>query len=132
VESGKPRVGDRVKLTIEGEVNYVESSGFTVREAPEPPNGNGVFFRYDNASLKNVVIIARKWQIGDMIDRNDIMPWEPAVGTLIRNVSLGRHYMKLLSTGRWVDSNGVFAQPSAMPGGTYQIMMLGGEQVTIS
>jgi len=134
VENGKPRVGDRVRLTIIGYVNYVEDSGFTVRDRPDdsPASGGGIFFHYDTPALKNVDILERKRQIGDKIDRNEIMPWEPAVGTLIRHTASGRHYMKMLSSGRWIDTTGNQLFHAAMPGGYYRIMMLGGEQVTIS
>ena len=125
MESGKPRVGDEVKLTIEGKVTYVEDSGFTVDETTRV-GAHGVFFRYDNPSLKNVEVTMRQRRVGDVVTRNDLMFWEPPEGTLIQFQNNGRYWLKLISPARWVDSHGVLTPSSAMSAGSYVILTIGG------
>jgi hypothetical protein len=133
VDHGKPRKGDTVRLTIEGVVTYTEGSGFTVDDTPR--TANGVFFRYDNPSLKNVEVTQRKYQIGDRVHHFVLDVWAPAAGTLIQHTTSPGHarFMKMKTGDHWVDEMGVILKAAqTMPVGEYQILMLPGEWLDIS
>jgi hypothetical protein len=123
--SGKPKVGDTVRLAIEGEVNYVENAGFSVRT--DANVGNGLWIRYDDGIVKNIEVTKRPRKVGELVDRDEIMLWEPNAGTLIQQIDRIVEpicWMKTMSTGRWVNSDGVFAMPSALPRGKFEIKVI--------
>lgn len=117
---GKPKVGDRVRVVMEGEVGATWPDGFALRD-----RNAGYNIAYSSDIVKDTVVIRRRYRAGDAIGRDNIVAWEPPAGTLVRHVTGARHYMKLISAGRWTDSAGALSAAAGMMAGDYDILVVG-------
>jgi len=122
----KPKPGDTVEVTIRGVVTSTAPAGFHIRTDKENDLRMAQAYRnfyYEEPALVSVTIIRRAYWVGNIINRNDIMTWNPPSGTVI--IQDGISWMKIdRGMAQWVDSTGTYAEPSAMPSGNYRIEVI--------
>ena len=128
IKLSKPvRNGDIVRVTLEGPARNADPAGFYVRDK----DNMSTLVTYDHDIVKSVDVIKRQREVGEQINRNDIMAWAPKAGTVIKQRSwdgdyrTSKNWMKIArGAAQWVDSFGERAEPSAMPGGDYEIVSI--------
>jgi hypothetical protein len=121
----KPKLGDIVEVTIKGVVTSTTEAGFHMRTDKLDDARFAQTYRnfyYEEPSLVGVTVTKRNRKIGDHVNRNELMAWDPTAGTVITQDSNDITWMKIArGLSQWVNSLGTYAEPSAMPGGDYRI-----------
>ena len=120
-----PHIGDTVRVIVEGTCTDSDSTGFQIRSNSDTPRLASRYFnfRYTDTALTSVEVTKRNYAEGDIINRDDLLPWDPTPGSVIvKSSGQGpRRWMKINNGKMWIDTTGALSHPAAMPSGDYKI-----------
>ena len=127
--SNPPKIGDTVRVTIEGTVTNSSLDNFQIRIGDAPRVGERTYhnFQYGSPEVKHVEVVKRFRKIGDLIERDELHSWNPNPGTVIiqddRTVN-PISWMKIGTAARWTNTKGHTTEPISMPEGPYSIVVI--------